>query len=59
MSMNLYERIPNNVNLSERQTSSARAGKVAAELSRLVARDGAGRFSGQGCVPAHGHRRRA
>ncbi len=42
--MSLYDRIPNNVNLSEDQRLQRRARAVAAQLSGLVARDGADGF---------------
>jgi benzoyl-CoA 2,3-dioxygenase component B len=42
--MNLYDRIPNNVNLSEDKKLQRALEKVAAKLSRLVARDGAEGF---------------
>jgi len=56
--MNLYDHIPNNVNLSEDKRLQRALEKMAAKLSWLVARHGARRVSGQGRLAAHGHRRR-
>jgi hypothetical protein len=52
--MNLYDRIPNNVNLSEDKRLQRALEKVAAEFSFVVARHGAGRFSAEGRVAAYG-----
>ena len=56
------EKIPNNVNLGERPHAAARARALAAELPRLVARDGAERLRGaptSTCAPRSGSTRRA